>query len=50
MKSGKSVEEKITDVVVRYFAKSNPSKQFFFNQKDLDTLPLLNSDRRGSFE
>ena len=37
VKSGKSVEEEITDVVVRYFANSNPSKQFFFNQSDLDT-------------
>jgi hypothetical protein len=37
VKNGKSVEEPITDIVVRYFAKSNPSKQFFFNQADLDT-------------
>ena len=37
VKSGKSVDEKITDIVVRYFAKSNPSKLFFFNQTDLDT-------------
>jgi hypothetical protein len=36
VKSGKSVEENITDVVVRYFANSNPSKQFFFKQTDLD--------------
>ncbi|MFL6229403.1 MAG: hypothetical protein ACJ741_11550 [Pyrinomonadaceae bacterium] len=37
VKSGKSVDEKITDIVVRYFAKSNPSKRFFFKQADLDT-------------
>ena len=37
VKSGKSTEEAITDIVVRYFAKSNPSKLFFFNQRDLDT-------------
>jgi hypothetical protein len=37
VKSGKSVDEDITDIVVRYFAKSNPSKLFFFNQTDLDT-------------
>jgi hypothetical protein len=37
VKSGKSTEEAITDIVVRYFAKSNPSKQFFFKQVDLDT-------------
>lgn len=37
VKSGKSAEEKITDIVVRYFAKSNPAKLFFFNQTDLDT-------------
>lgn len=36
VKSGKSTEEAITDIVVRYFAKSNPSKLFFFNQSDLD--------------
>ena len=36
VKSGKSVDEKITDIVVRYFANSNPSKLFFFNQSDLD--------------
>jgi hypothetical protein len=36
VKSGKSTEEDITDVVVRYFAKSNPKKQFFFTQADLD--------------
>jgi len=36
VKSGKSVDEKITDIVVRYFANSNPSKQFFFKQADLD--------------
>lgn len=37
VKSGKSVEEDITDIVVRYFANSNPSKQFFLKQSDLDT-------------
>jgi hypothetical protein len=37
VKNGKSVDEKITDIVVRYFANSNPSKQFFFKQADLDT-------------
>jgi hypothetical protein len=37
VKSGKSAEEEITNIVVRYFAKSNPSKLFFFNQTDLDT-------------
>lgn len=37
VKSGKSVAEEITDIVVRYFAKSNPAKLFFFNQTDLDT-------------
>ena len=37
VKSGKSVEEEITNVVVRYFANSNPSKLFFFKQTDLDT-------------
>ena len=37
VKSGKSVDEEITDIVVRYFANSNPSKLFFFNQTDLDT-------------
>lgn len=36
VKSGKSVEEDITHIVVRYFAKSNPSKRFFFKQADLD--------------
>jgi hypothetical protein len=36
VKNGKSVDEAITDVVVRYFAGSNPSKQFFFKQDDLD--------------
>jgi hypothetical protein len=36
VKSGKSTEEDITDIVVRYFAGSNPSKQFFFKQTDLD--------------
>lgn len=36
VKNGKSADEKITDIVVRYFAKSNPSKQFFFKQADLD--------------
>lgn len=36
VKNGKGTEEEITDIVVRYFAKSNPSKQFFFNQADLD--------------
>jgi hypothetical protein len=36
VKSGKSVEENITNIVVRYFAKSNPAKLFFFNQSDLD--------------
>ncbi len=36
VKSGKSVEERITNVVVRYFANSNPSGLFFFNQADLD--------------
>jgi len=37
VKSGKSVDEEITAIVVRYFANSNPSKTFFFNQTDLDT-------------
>jgi hypothetical protein len=37
VKSGKSTEEPITNIVVRYFANSNPSKLFFFNQTDLDT-------------
>jgi hypothetical protein len=36
VKSGKSAEEPITNIVVRYFAKTNPSKKFFFNQGDLD--------------
>jgi hypothetical protein len=37
VKNGKSADENITDIVVRYFAKSNPLKVFFFNQTDLDT-------------
>lgn len=37
VKSGKSTEEPITNIVVRYFAKSNPSKLFFLNQTDLDS-------------
>jgi hypothetical protein len=37
VKSGKSAEEAMTDIVVRYFANSNPSKQFFFKQSELDT-------------
>ena len=36
VKNGKSADEEITDIVVRSFAKSNPSKQFFFKQADLD--------------
>jgi hypothetical protein len=36
VKNGKSVAEEITNIVVRYFAGSNPSKQFFFKQSDLD--------------
>jgi hypothetical protein len=36
VKNGKSVEERITDIVVRYFANSNTSNQFFFKQSDLD--------------
>jgi hypothetical protein len=45
VKNGKSVDEPITDIVVRYFAKSNPSKQFFFNQFDLDNAAnMLNLD------
>ena len=37
VKSGKSTGEDITDIVVRYFAESNPSKLFFIKQTDLDT-------------
>jgi hypothetical protein len=36
VKSGKSVEEPITNVVVRYFANLNSSGLFFFKQADLD--------------
>ena len=36
VKNGKSADEAIKDIVVRYFANSNPSKQFFFKQADLD--------------
>ena len=36
VKSGKSVDEAITKVVVRYFANTNPNGLFFFNQSDLD--------------
>jgi hypothetical protein len=36
VKNGKSVDEPITDIVVRYFAKSNPAKVFFIRQSDLD--------------
>ena len=43
-KDGKSVPEN-SGIVVRYFANSNPSKQFFFNQADLDkTAKMLNLD------
>lgn len=35
VKDGKSAPN-ISDVVVRYFANSNPSRQFFFDQSDLD--------------
>ena len=43
-KSGKGAP-KIKDIVVRYFANSNPSKQFFFDQSDLDlAAKALNLD------
>ena len=35
VKNGKSAPD-ISRIVVRYFAHSNPSKKFFFNQSDLD--------------
>lgn len=38
VKNGKSVPAPITDIVVRYFAGSNPSRQFFFTQADLDAF------------
>ena len=36
VKNGKSVDEEITDIVVRYFAGSNPTQVFYFHQSDLD--------------
>ena len=36
VKSGKSTEEPLTNIVVRYFAHSNPHNRFFFAQSDLD--------------
>ena len=44
VKDGKSAPD-ISGIVVRYFVKSNPSKQFFFNQTDLDSAAqALNLD------
>ena len=36
--NGKRAEELMTNIVVRYFAKSNPAQQFFFKQSDLDSV------------
>lgn len=48
VKDGKSVPEN-SDIVVRYFSNSNPSKQFFFNQSDLDRVAkMLNLDANFS--
>ena len=38
VKGGKSVDEPITNIVVRYFAKSNSSRKFFVRQSDLDAV------------
>lgn len=44
VKDGKSAPN-ISGIVVRYFAKTNPSKEFFFNQSDLDNAAkALNLD------
>ena len=44
VKDGKSAPN-ISGIVVRYFAKSNPSRRFFFNQSDIDTAAkALNLD------
>jgi hypothetical protein len=38
VKNGKSVQEKIDKIVVRYFKNTNPTDQFFFKQSDLDAV------------
>jgi hypothetical protein len=48
VKDGKSAPD-ISQIVVRYFANSNPSKQFFHNQSDLDlAAKALNLDTNFS--
>ncbi len=36
VRNGKSVDEEISDIVVRYFANTNPSMKFFFTQAELN--------------
>jgi hypothetical protein len=45
VKNGKAGGEDSKNIVVRYFANTNPSKQFFFNQGELDAAAqALNLD------